>query len=186
VLVASGSLPPGAPDDAYARLVALAREAGRRSVVDTNPAALRAALAAGPDVVTPNLAEAEGLLHGRGDESVETSPDAPEHALAAARALVDHGARSAVVTAAAAGAAVATSDTQAFVTAPHAEVRNPIGAGDVLTSALSAALERGEDVLEATRAGVAAAAASVEAPKAGVLEPARMAALLAQTRLAHR
>src|SRR4051794_11506523 len=101
VLVGSGSLPPGAPDDGYGRLVALAREAGRRSVIDANPAALRAALAAGPDVVTPNLAEAEGLLHGRGDESVETSPDAPEHALAAARGLVERGAAAAIVTAAA-------------------------------------------------------------------------------------
>jgi 1-phosphofructokinase family hexose kinase len=186
VLVGSGSLPPGAPEDAYARLVALAREAGRRSVVDANPAALRAALAATPDVVTPNLAEAEGLLHGRADEAVETSPDAPEHALAAARALVERGATAAVVTAAAAGAAVATAHERAFITAPHAEVRNPIGAGDVLTSALAAALERGEDVFAATRAGVAAAAASVEAPTAGVLDPARMAELLAATQVARR
>jgi 1-phosphofructokinase family hexose kinase len=184
VLVGSGSLPPGAPDDAYARLVALAREAGRRSVVDANPAALRAALAAAPDVVTPNLAEAEGLLHGRADEAVETSPDAPEHALAAARSLVERGATAAVVTAAAAGAAVATADERAFITAPHAQVRNPIGAGDVLTSALAAALERGEDVFAATRAGVAAAAASVEAATAGVLDPARMEELLAATHVA--
>jgi 1-phosphofructokinase family hexose kinase len=183
VLVGSGSLPPGAPEDAYARLVVRAREAGRRSVIDTNPAALRAALSAAPDVVTPNLAEAEGLLHGRGDESVETSPDAPEHALAAARGLVERGAVAAIVTAAAAGAAVAIAGEQAFVAAPHAQVRNPIGAGDVLTSALSAALERGDDVFAATRAGVAAAAASVEAPKAGVLEPSRMAELLAATHL---
>jgi 1-phosphofructokinase family hexose kinase len=183
VLVASGSLPPGAPEDGYARLVAIARDNGRRSVVDANPAALRAALAAGPDVVTPNLAEAQGLLHGRADETVETSPDAPGHALEAAQALVAHGAAAAVVTAAAAGAAVATRDRRAFVTAPHAEVRNPIGAGDVLTSALAAALERGADVFAATREGVAAAAAGVEAPKAGVLDPAVMVAKLEQTRV---
>ena len=123
------------------------------------------------------------MLHGRAGESVETAPDAPEHALAAAQALVARGAAAAVVTAAAAGAAVATATERAFVTAPYAEVRNPIGAGDVLTSALAAALERGADVLEATREGVAAAAASVEAPTAGVLDPARMAQLLAATHL---
>lgn len=183
VLVGSGSLPPGAPGDGYARLVTLAREHGRRSVIDANPAALEAALAAGPDVVTPNLAEAQGLLHGRADETVETSPDAPEQALDAARALVARGAKAAVVTAAAAGAAVATRDERAFITAPHAEVRNPIGAGDVLTSALAAALERGADVLAAAREGVAAAAAAVEHAKAGVLDPARMQAMLGETRL---
>src|SRR4051794_10281339 len=97
VLVCSGSVPPGAPEDAYARLVAIAREAGRRSVVDANPAALRGALAAQPDVVTPNLAEAEGLLHGHADEAVDAAPDAPERALAAALALVERGARAGVV-----------------------------------------------------------------------------------------
>jgi sugar/nucleoside kinase (ribokinase family) len=65
-------------------------------------------------------------------------------------------------------------------------VRNPIGAGDVLTSALAAALERGADVFAATREGVAAAAAGVEHPKAGVLDPAVMAAKLGQTRLGAR
>ena len=53
--------------------------------MDAGGATLRAALAAGPDVVTPNLGEAEGVLHGRADESVEASPDARDHAVAAAR-----------------------------------------------------------------------------------------------------
>jgi 1-phosphofructokinase family hexose kinase len=184
VLVCSGSLPPGAPPDGYARLTRLAHDAGRISVVDANPADLRAALGAGPDVVTPNLAEAEGLLHGHADEAVEASPDAPPRALAAAAALVGRGARSAVVTAAAAGAAVADAGGSTFVTAPEARVRNPIGAGDVLTSAVAAALERGESVETATREGVAAATAAVEAPKAGDVDPARMRALLAAMRAA--
>ena len=171
------------PDDwdAYAQIVRLAHEAGCAAIVDANPAALRAALAAGPDVVTPNLAEAEGLLHGRADEAVEASPDARPRALAAAASLVAAGARAAVVTAAAAGAAVAAPEGTAFVSAPPADVRNPIGAGDVLTSALAAALERGAGVIDAVREGVAAAAASVETPKAGELAPERMAAVLGET-----
>ena len=89
--------------------MALARGLGALAVVDVGGAQLAAALAAGADVVTPNLAEAEGLLHGRADETVEAGDPAVvrERALAAARALVQRGARRAVVTAAAAGAAVA-------------------------------------------------------------------------------
>jgi 1-phosphofructokinase family hexose kinase len=183
VLVCSGSLPPGAPADAYARLTLRARAAGRPAVVDANPAALRAALAAGPAAVTPNLAEAEGLLFGRADEAVEATPDARPRALAAAAALVEAGAEAAVVTAAAAGAAVVSAAGAAFIVAPPANVKNPIGAGDVLTSALAAALERGAPVAEAAREGVAAAAAAVEAAKAGDLDAARMRELLARTRL---
>jgi 1-phosphofructokinase family hexose kinase len=179
VLVCSGSLPPGAPDNGYARLAARARDAGRRAVIDAGGDVLAAALAAHPDVVTPNLAEAEGVLHGRAAEAVEAAIDARPRALAAARGLVHRGAEAAVVTAAAAGAAVAVDDEPVWIDAPRAHARNPIGAGDVLTSALAAALERGASVLVAAREGIAAASASVEAPKAGDLDRRRMLDLLA-------
>jgi 1-phosphofructokinase len=107
VLACSGSLPPAAPVDGYARLVGLAHARETVAIVDVGGAALDAALAAGADVVTPNLAEAEGLLHGRADEDVDAAPDARERACAAAVELVRRGARAAVVTAAAAGAALA-------------------------------------------------------------------------------
>jgi 1-phosphofructokinase family hexose kinase len=180
VLVCSGSLPPGAPADGYARLSARARDAGLRAVVDAGGALLIAALRAHPDVVTPNLAEAEGVLHGRADEAVEAADDARPRALAAARELVHRGAGAAVVTAAAAGAAVAWNGDPVWIDAPRAHVRNPIGAGDVLTSGLAAALERGAPVLAAAREGIAAASASVEAAKAGELDRRRMLALLAE------
>ncbi len=123
--------------------------------------------------MTPNLAEAEGLLHGRADEAVEASSGARGRAEAAAGELVAAGARAAVVTAAAAGAAVAAEGRVTWLAAPRVEVRNPIGAGDVFTAALAAALETGHDVLTAARHGVAAAAAGVEAPLAGDLDPAQ-------------
>ena len=72
VLACSGSLPPGAPDDAYARLVALARAAGAVAIVDVGGRSWRRRWRRAPTSVTPNLAEAEGLLHGRADETVET------------------------------------------------------------------------------------------------------------------
>jgi fructose-1-phosphate kinase PfkB-like protein len=179
VLVCSGSLPPAAPEDGYGRLVRRAHANACPAVVDANGPALRSALGHGADVVTPNLAEAEGLLHGRADESVEASPDARPRSEAAALALVEAGARAAIVTAAAAGAAVAVGTDATWVPAPRVdEVRNPIGAGDVLTAAVAAAIEEGFDVVDAARRGVAAAAASVEAPLAGDLLVERMGEFL--------
>ncbi|HET8757758.1 MAG TPA: PfkB family carbohydrate kinase [Solirubrobacteraceae bacterium] len=179
VLVCSGSLPPEAPDDGYGRLVRRAHASAVPAVVDANGPALRAALGNAVDVVTPNLAEAEGLLHGRADEAVEASSDARPRSEAAALALVDAGARAAIVTAAAAGAAVAAGTEATWVPAPRVdEVRNPIGAGDVLTAAVAAAIEEGAEVVEAARRGVAAAAASVEAPLAGDLRVSRMGEFL--------
>jgi 1-phosphofructokinase family hexose kinase len=179
VLVCSGSVPPGSPENAYASLVDHAHRAGRPAIVDATGPTLGAALAAGPDLVTPNLGEAEGLLRGRVDESVEASPDAQPRAEAAALELVRAGAGAAIVTAAAAGAAIAWGEEVTWLQAPRIEhVRNPIGAGDVLTAAVAAALETGIDLIEATRRGVAAAAASVEAPRAGDVDPTRAAELL--------
>src|SRR5215213_5672136 len=62
VLVCSGSVPPGSPPDAYGRLVALGRAAGVTTVVDATGETLLRALDAAPDLVTPNLAEAETTL----------------------------------------------------------------------------------------------------------------------------
>jgi 1-phosphofructokinase family hexose kinase len=182
LLVCSGSVPPGAPADAYGRLTEIAHAAGARSVVDAAGETLLRALDAAPDLVTPNLSEAEGALGlAAGAAAVESGTDAKPRALAAAEALLRQGAQAAVVTADAAGAAVAGGGEAAeFIPAPRvAEVRNPIGAGDVLLSALAAGLERGEGLLDAARAGVAAAAASVESPTAGELDPARARELAA-------
>ena len=179
VLVCSGSLPPGSPDDGYGRLASAAHSASRLAIVDASGATLRGALSAAPDLVTPNLGEAEAVLHGRSDEAVEASPDARPRAEAAALALLDAGARAAIVTAAAAGAALAVAGEVTWLPAPRIEhVRNPIGAGDVLAAAVAGAHEAGDDLTAAARRGMAAAAASVEAPRAGDLDPARMAALL--------
>src|SRR3954471_20306737 len=101
VLACSGSLPPGAPEDAYAQRAAAAVAAGATAIVDVTGERLGAAVAGGAAIVTPNLAEAEGMLHGRADETVEAGD--PEEvrgrACAAAAALVAGGARGALVTA---------------------------------------------------------------------------------------
>jgi 1-phosphofructokinase family hexose kinase len=181
VVVCSGSVPPGSPEDAYARIAALAAGAGRRCVVDAAGATLAHALPGRPDVVCPNLAEAEHVLGtGRGEEPVEAAADARPRALAAASALVARGAGAAIVTAAASGAALAANGTEpAWLPAPRAAaVRNPIGAGDALTGAFVAALERGDPLLEAARRGVAAATASVESTTAGAFCAPRAAELL--------
>jgi 1-phosphofructokinase family hexose kinase len=179
VLACSGSLPPGAPVDAYARLAILAERAGVIAIVDVTGDRLGAAVDAGAGVVTPNLAEAEGLLHGRVDETVEAGDptEVRERARAAAADLVARGARRAVVTAGSAGAAVSDGERVGWLDAPRVTVRNPVGAGDALVGGLGVALEAGAPFARAVALGVAAAAASVETAKAGALDSARAAAL---------
>jgi len=176
VLACSGSTPPGAPEDGYARLVLLARERGAVALVDANGPPLATALGVRPDLATPNLAEAEGLLLGRADETVEAGDpaDVRQRAVVAAAGLVARGARTAIVSAGAAGAAVLVAGGEPrWHPAPRVEVRNPIGAGDALVGGLCVALERGEPLGKAVTSGLATAAASVETAKAGAIDPSR-------------
>lgn len=178
VLACSGSTPPGSPADAYARLVRIA--AGREVVVivDTSGPTLTGALAAGPDVVSPNLEEAEEALAVRGQPGAgDDAGDVRARAGAAARALVARGAAAAVVTAGAAGLALAGGEGERWLTAPRVEVRNPIGAGDALVAGLGCALERGEGLGDAVMAGMAAAGASVEETLPRRLDRTRVAEL---------
>jgi 1-phosphofructokinase family hexose kinase len=181
VVVCSGSVPPGAPRDAYARLAALVARRGAAAIVDAGGSLLGTALDSAPDVVTPNLAEAEALLHGRADESVEAGDpgEARARAATAAADLVRRGARAAVVTAGAAGAAAADGAAVMWHPAPAVTVRNPVGAGDALAGGLAIALERGEPFASAVAFGLATAAASVETAVAGEVDPRRAAQLTA-------
>jgi 1-phosphofructokinase len=176
-LVCSGSIPPGAPSGAYGRLVELARGRGARALVDASGDALAGALAARPDVVLPNLGEAEQLLGTGTGEDVDAVIGARPRALAAGAALVGRGARAAVVTAAAAGAALVDESGAFWLASPSVTVRNPIGAGDAFAAGFAAALEGGADLRAAARAAIAAGAASVERALAGELDAARAAEL---------
>lgn len=180
VLVCSGSLPPGVPTDGYAQLVRLAHNAGCVAVVDAAPAALAAALTHHPDLVSPNLSEAEGLLLGRTEELVdERTPDVQQRAVAASRALHAAGAVRAVVTAGDAGAALTTADGTWWSPAPTVHLASPIGAGDSFVAGAVVAMAAGRSDLDVLLAGIATAAASCESDKAGDVDPARVAQLLA-------
>ncbi len=61
-LVASGSLPPGVPDDFYGRLVMAMRASGAKVIVDTSGVPLKRALDAGVYLIKPNLRELRELV----------------------------------------------------------------------------------------------------------------------------
>src|SRR6187551_2543203 len=86
IVVLAGSLPPGAPPDAYRRLAAQTAAAGARAVVDIGGDPFAAALQASPWLAKVNLEEASSILGIDGDGDP----------VAAARALVRRGAGTAI------------------------------------------------------------------------------------------
>lgn len=180
-LVCSGSLPPGLPTSTYGRLVDIARGHGVPTLVDAAREALLGSLAFSPDLVTPNLAEAEGIVSGVVTESVEAEAvpleQVRERAAAAAEGLVRRGARRAVVTAGGHGVCAALDGSTTWIPAPRVRVVNPIGAGDSFVAGVAVGLGRGFDWLDAIEFGVTVASAAVETPGAGHVDARRVESL---------
>lgn len=174
VVVCSGSLPPGVPVSAYGQITDIAHEAGSLALIDGQPAVLGAALARQPDLVSPNLAEAEGLLHGLGPESVDDHGDDPaERCVDASQELHHRGARRAVVTGGRWGAALTNSAGSWWFPAPQVAVVSPIGAGDAFLGGVAHALNHGSDDCDAVSLGMSVAAAACETETAGIFVPSR-------------
>jgi 6-phosphofructokinase 2 len=157
IVVASGSLPPGVPDDFYARIARIASEAGARFIVDTSGKPLAAALEEGVWLVKPNLNELASLLKSERLEEPEIR-DAAGELVAAGRA--EH----VVVSLGSGGAYLVGDDEVVKRVAPTVAVESRIGAGDSMVGGMAFALARGASVGEAVRWGVAAGAAAVMTP----------------------
>jgi 1-phosphofructokinase len=166
VMVLSGSLPPGVPDDLYARAIALAADAGVKTVLDAAGAALRLGIAARPNLVKPNHAEAEELLGAPLRDEGELE--------AAAREFRDRGAQSAVISLGSAGAVCAAPAGSWLAKPPRIVPRHTVGAGDAMVASLACSLMRGVPAPEALRLatalGSATAASDAPLPRIGDFE----------------
>ncbi len=150
-LVMAGSLPPGVPDDTYSSYVKAARDQGVLAILDTQGAALRRGLEAHPDLIKPNVEEAEGLLE-------RPLPDV-EAVIRAARELAPR-AGTVVISMAARGAICVQGQRGWRVTPPKIEQRSTVGSGDSMVAGMAVALARGQDILAGLRLGTAAGAAT--------------------------
>ena len=160
-LTISGSMPPGAPADALARLILLAHARGVRVAVDTHGEALAAALDLQPEVVKINVHEAAAVL---GTATLDGR--------AAAEALHDRRAfgRLTVVTAGTEGAWAVSDDMSVRVPASHTGPF-PVGSGDSFLAGLIVGLiEDPSNVRTALHLAAATAAANAQQPGAAVLD----------------
>ncbi|WP_324606750.1 hexose kinase [Psychromicrobium lacuslunae] len=119
ILVASGSLPPGAPADFYPGLIALARHLGVSAVIDTSGAGLLSAASAGAELLKPNRAE---LLEATGERELS----------AGARVLLRLGAKRLLVSDGENGMLAFENGVAGHLSArlPEPLSGNPTGAGD--------------------------------------------------------
>lgn len=175
-VVATGSLPPGLPEDFYARVARMVRRQGGRMLLDCSGAPLRRALKAGVFLVKPNHIEFRDLAG-------TTRSDWTSMARVGKRLRDSGQAEAMVVTRGGKGALAILPEGSWRLQAPAVKVESMVGAGDSLIGALVLNLARGRPLLEACRIGVAAAAAAVEMPGTELAERAETLRLAKRTKV---
>jgi 1-phosphofructokinase family hexose kinase len=154
--VLAGSLPPGVPDDFYARVVNVLNKHAAHAILDTSGPSLKLGCAEKPYLVKPNTEEAH-VLTGLPMET-------PSEIAAAAGEIRRLGAQNVVVSMGKAGALLNTSEGTWLTHTPKIQEKNPIGAGDSMVGGLVWALTQGTPLREALGWGVASGAATASLP----------------------
>jgi 1-phosphofructokinase family hexose kinase len=178
VCVFAGSLPRGVDDGLYGQLVDEMRRLGVTTVLDSEGEPLRVATRLGPDVVSPNELEAEGLVgHEFSDE---------EDRRRALSEMIEMGAREAIITLADGCLAVLGEPAERCLYRATLEPLEPVssvGSGDALLAGFVAARYGGHDPEHCLRFAVACGAESTQHFGAGVLEQREVERLLPEVRV---
>ena len=156
-VVASGSLPPNAPQDFYARVAQIAKSAGCKMVLDTAGPPLAAALKERVYLLKPNLQELRELTHMPlvGFDSW----------VKACHVLLNTGRVEIIaLTLGHRGALLVMADGAFRAHAPDVHIVSTVGAGDSFLGGMVSCLASGATVVDAFRCGVAAGSAAVLNP----------------------
>lgn len=162
VLVLSGSLTPGAPQDFYARCTALANAAGVRVIIDGRGEPLEQAMAQRPAMVKPNVAELAATL-GR-------SLDDESAIVAGAGELVQRGAERVVITRGPEPMIAVDAERAWRVRGPDVTGKYPIGSGDSLAAGLAVAMAREAPFEQMLKLAMACGMANALVPMPGHVE----------------
>jgi 1-phosphofructokinase/tagatose 6-phosphate kinase len=176
LVVFAGSLPQGVDVDVYGRLIREMKRLGVTTVVDTDGDPLRRAVRAEPDVISPNVLEAEELVgHEFNDDD--------DH-LRAMGQMVELGAREAIMTVpdgclAQMSPAEPGEPRRLFRVRIHeVEAAATVGSGDAFLAGYVAARYAGRPTPDCLAYGVACGAESTRHLGAGLVDPSRVDRLL--------
>lgn len=153
-VVASGSLPPGVPDDFYLQLAELANQRGFRLIVDTSGNALLKAAGEGVYLLKPNLGELAALAN-------KDKISALEQEEIAMQVLHEGKCQVLVVSLGPRGAMLASKESGiSYVVPPTVPQKSAVGAGDSMVAGMVMSLVKGCSLEEVVRYGVAAGTAA--------------------------
>jgi 1-phosphofructokinase family hexose kinase len=176
VFVLAGSLPRDVPSDYYATLLRELRRVKMVTAVDAAGPALRAALAAEPAVINPNVYEAEDIVgHEFGDEDDMAAAVGTLAGIGAETALLHHEGGCVAHVRVSAGK---RGHTYAARLPPRTDVVSTVGSGDAFLAGYLSARYRHQAAEASLALAVACGAANTQKAGAGVLDPSDVESLM--------
>jgi 1-phosphofructokinase family hexose kinase len=178
IVVLAGSLPRGVEPDLYATLIRELQKAGVTTAIDTDGDPLLHAVRAEPDVVSPNVLEAEELV------GYEFAGE--DERLLAVREIVALGPREAIMTMADGCVADVLIDGKSCLRRARTKPRETIakrGSGDAFLAGYIAARYEGRSPDQCLRFGVACGAESTARLGAALIDPREARRLMGDVEL---
>ena len=155
IVVFSGSLPPGVPNDIYKRWIDMCRLKDAITILDASGSALLEGLKAIPYMIKPNLSELEFFAGKKLDNITQIKTAALELSqLGIKKVLVSMGGKGALL----------VSDGIAYLgSAPNITAKSTVGAGDAMVAAGASAMSKSTTLLDSDMLAMAITAGSASA-----------------------
>ena len=155
-IVMAGSVPPGVPYYIYRDLIQKMKGLGITTVLDSADLWLQEGIKARPDVVKPNVREAQTAM------GVELSNE--QDIIHAVKTLISGGIGIAAISRGRGGMIIGDKDAVYKVVPPNVDVMSTVGAGDSTVAGLIFKLSNNGSLEEASRFAVATGTASTLTP----------------------
>lgn len=162
IVIFSGSLPAGAPEDFYRTLLGICRRKSAVTLLDSSGRSLAEGIKAGPDLIKPNLQELEELISAtlNNDRDVLAAARSILGGQSVSRICVSLGGKG-VLAVDKAGALALRLDRRS------AETVTRIGCGDAVVAGLAVGMLRRLPWEDCVRLGVACGTANLYSPEPG-------------------
>ena len=161
IICASGSLPKGLDSDFYCDLIRIAKNNGKKIIVDASGKVLEDVIRAKPFMIKPNRYELSLLM--------KSEIDSPEDVKRALVFLRDNGIELPLITLGKDGAMAYTDNTFYKFNSPEVKVKNTVGSGDSTVAGIATGLRRGMSIIDSIKLGMAAGTANTQFEETGMV-----------------
>lgn len=170
LVVLSGSVPEGVSEDIYAQMIQIAKEQGKKTILDTAGNLLAKGVKEEPFMIKPNIRELNTLTK---EESKSI-----DQVVQQCRLLHQKGILNVCVSMGKDGALLSCTDGWFVQPAFSVDVVNTIGSGDAMVAGLAVGIKRGYPSMEMLRFASACAASNASFQEIGVIDLNQVRSLL--------